>query len=207
VRRRTEAPPLPAGVDGVLVSHAHWDHLDYSTLRRLPRDTAVVVPRGLGRALRRRRFRDVRELSPGGRTEIGALAVEATHAEHAVGRWRGRSTDRAVGYIVRGSRSIYFAGDTDLFPGLAELGPVDLALLPVAGWGPRLPPGHLDSRSAAEALALLRPEVAVPIHWGTYASGKGNLWESAPEEFRIYAAEVAPDVEVRVLPVGGSIDV
>ena len=64
---------------------------------------------------------------------------------------------------------VYFAGDTDLFPGMEEaIGPTDLSLLPVWGWGPTLGEGHLDPRAAAEAARRLRPRVAVPIHWGTF---------------------------------------
>ena len=69
----------------------------------------------------------------------------------------------------RGSRRLYFAGDTDLFDGMEELGDgLDLALVPIWGWGPSLGSGHLDPEGAARAVALLKPRIAVPIHWGTY---------------------------------------
>jgi L-ascorbate metabolism protein UlaG (beta-lactamase superfamily) len=88
---------------------------------------------------------------------------------------------------------------------------LDVALLPVAGWGPRLPPGHLDPRGAAEALSLLRPRLAVPIHWGTYRrfglSRDPLLLREPAEQFARLAAELMPDVEVCVLPVGGSVDI
>ena len=78
----------------------------------------------------------------------------------------GRPAD-ALGYVIAGGgRRVYFAGDTELFEEMSELRPIDLALLPVWGWGPSLNPGHLDPAGAARALALLRPRVAVPIHWG-----------------------------------------
>jgi L-ascorbate metabolism protein UlaG (beta-lactamase superfamily) len=64
---------------------------------------------------------------------------------------------------------VYAAGDTDLFDGMAALGPIDVALLPVWGWGPTLGPGHLDPARAAEAVHLLLPRVAVPVHWGSFA--------------------------------------
>ena len=69
---------------------------------------------------------------------------------------------------VAGEHVIYFAGDTDIFPEMAELAPdLDLAILPVGGWGPTLRGGHMDAVRAAKALTLLRPWTAVAIHWGT----------------------------------------
>jgi L-ascorbate metabolism protein UlaG (beta-lactamase superfamily) len=109
----------------------------------------------------------------------------------------------SLGYVVQGSTSVYFAGDTDLFDGMAELGPMDVAVLPVSGWGPKLPPGHLDPRGAAEALRLLRPRIAVPVHWGTYRTPLAARPDDAPAvEFARAAAELAPEVEVRVLAIG-----
>jgi L-ascorbate metabolism protein UlaG (beta-lactamase superfamily) len=88
---------------------------------------------------------------------------------------------------------------------------LDVALLPVAGWGPSLPPGHLDPRSAAEALGLLRPRIAVPIHWGTYRriglSRDPAVLQEPAERFASFAADLMPGVEVRILPVGGSVDI
>ena len=109
-------------------------------------------------------------------------------------------------------RRVYFAGDTDLFEGMATLAPdLDVALVPIWGWGPSAGAGHLDPRRAAEALRLLRPRLAVPIHWGTYYPLR--LGRSLPaflkepvEAFRRYAAEHAPSVGLRVLPVGGRLE-
>jgi L-ascorbate metabolism protein UlaG (beta-lactamase superfamily) len=86
-------------------------------------------------------------------------------------------------------------------------GDLDLALLPVAGWGRRLPPGHLDPERAARAAALLRPRYAVPIHWGTYAAPRAQRGdpESPAREFARLAAAHAPDVEVRVLRPGDTL--
>jgi L-ascorbate metabolism protein UlaG (beta-lactamase superfamily) len=90
---------------------------------------------------------------------------------------------------------------------MASLAPLDLALLPVSGWGPRLPAGHLDPAGAARALALLRPAFAVPIHWGTYRVVWARPGGGAPaDEFARAAAEAAPEVDVRILPVGGTLE-
>jgi L-ascorbate metabolism protein UlaG (beta-lactamase superfamily) len=177
--RRVVAPLPPAtwaGVDLVLISHLHNDHLHLPSLRRLGRGTPVVVPRGAGRWLRGKGFTAVEELAPGGSLTHGRLTVTATDADHSAHRWGPRFTHGphapAVGHLVSGGgSSVYLAGDTDLFPGMADLGAdgVDVAALPVWGWGPSLGPGHLDPHRAAEAVALLRPRVAVPVHWGTLA--------------------------------------
>jgi L-ascorbate metabolism protein UlaG (beta-lactamase superfamily) len=211
--RRTK--PADAGMlftlDGVLVSHLHYDHLDYPSLERLSRSVHVVVPRGAGRLLRRRRFEQVVEVEPGEEVWLGDLVVRATHADHEGGRGFLGTEVAALGYLIRGSHQIYFAGDTDLFEGMATLAPrLDLVLLPIWGWGPSLGPGHLDPRRAAEALRLLQPLLAVPIHWGTYAPlGFGRLQTAMltdpVTEFRRHAAELAPEVEVRVLDLGGTL--
>jgi L-ascorbate metabolism protein UlaG (beta-lactamase superfamily) len=172
------APATWAGVDLVLISHLHSDHLHLPSLRRLGRSTPVVVPRGAGRWLRGQGFSAVEELAPGDSLTHGRLTVTATGADHGAHRWGPRFTHGphapAVGHLVSGDgSSVYLAGDTDLFPGMADLGAdgVDVAALPVWGWGPSLGPGHLDPHRAAEAVARLRPRVAVPVHWGTLALG------------------------------------
>jgi L-ascorbate metabolism protein UlaG (beta-lactamase superfamily) len=206
LRRRAPLETAGLQVDAILVSHAHWDHLDTPTLDRLDRTTLVVLPRGAGNLLRRLGFTRVVELDEGETTAAGPIELRATHAEHDMARWPRRAIAPALGFVLEGSRRVYFAGDTDLFAGMADLADgLDLALLPVAGWGPTLPPGHLDPGRAAEALRLLRPRIAVPIHWGTYApigSRTAARAPSAPDEFLRRAGELAPNVDVRVLAVG-----
>jgi L-ascorbate metabolism protein UlaG (beta-lactamase superfamily) len=203
--RRAKAADVPEAATAVLLSHLHYDHLDLPSLRAFARELPVVLPRGGAGLLRG--VSDVREIGPGESIELGRLRVDAVEADHDGRRRPGGPRGPALGYVLRGSRSVYFAGDTDLFAGMAALAPLDLALLPVAGWGPTLPPGHLDPERAASALALLRPALAIPIHWGTYRVGRrGRNESSAPAEaFARAAAALAPEVEVRILPVGGSL--
>jgi L-ascorbate metabolism protein UlaG (beta-lactamase superfamily) len=206
--RRTQAPKIDAAsVDAVLLSHVHHDHLDVPSLRRLRRKTTrVVIPRGAGKIVSRLGFSDVVEVVDGDEVEAGGLRVRVTHADHAPGRYRPTGP-AAVGYLVYGSLSVYFAGDTDLFPEMETLEPdLDLALLPVGGWGPKIPEGHLNPERAAEALRRIRPRLAVPIHWGTFQP----LYRSKPypesagagPRFAELAQTAAPDVEVRVLAPG-----
>jgi L-ascorbate metabolism protein UlaG (beta-lactamase superfamily) len=170
------SPDSWSGVDTVLISHLHGDHLHLPSLRLLGRATRLIVPRGAGDWLRRRGFTRVREILPGEEIDDGELRITGTTAEHSGHRWGPRLTHGpqapAVGHLVESAQSrIYAAGDTDLFDGMAELGErrLDVALLPVWGWGPTLGPGHLDPWRAARAVELLRPRFAVPVHWGTLA--------------------------------------
>jgi L-ascorbate metabolism protein UlaG (beta-lactamase superfamily) len=206
LRRKSSVDPGALdGVDVILLSHVHHDHLDLPSLGRLDRDAQVLVPAGAGTLLRRRGFRVVREVHAGQEVALGSLRVRATHAEHAASRRLGTGRTQPVGYVITGSRTVYFAGDTDLFPAMDGLGRIDVALLPVAGWGPRLPAGHLDPARAAQALELIKPRVAIPIHWGTYAPWRPPRGQDAPAKtFAEIASRITPAVDVRVLRPGQS---
>jgi L-ascorbate metabolism protein UlaG (beta-lactamase superfamily) len=203
--RRSANVASPDNIDAVLLSHQHYDHLDLPSLARLGAGTNLVVPRGGRRVLRG--FERVREVEPGMRFELGPLEIEVTEATHD-GRRRPLGPQvPAVGYLLHGSRSIYFAGDTDLYDGMRRLGPIDVALLPIWGWGSSVGPGHLDPERAAHALTLLQPRVVVPIHWGTYhVLGRRDIGRDPADAFAVAALQAAPEVDVRVLPVGGSLE-
>lgn len=193
------------GVNVILISHIHYDHLDLPSLGRLDPTAQVLVPAGAGGLLRRRGFRFVHEVAAGDEVDVGESVVRVTHAEHASSRRVGTTRTPAVGYVIAGSRTVYFAGDTDVFDGMGSLGRIDVALLPVAGWGPRLPAGHLDPVRAVRALELIEPSIAVPIHWGTYAPWRRPSGLATPAgAFADLAANIAPAVDVRILRPGES---
>lgn len=202
-------PSIYAELDAVLISHLHQDHLDLPSLHLIGSSTPLVVPAGAGAWLRGSGFSDISELSVGQQLSVGALTVTAVPAHHD-GHRRPRGPDvKALGFIVHGSRSIYFAGDTELFAGMAELAPSpDVALLPVAGWGRTLGPGHMDPLHAARAARLIGPRLAIPIHWGTLQP-IGPFWgmtpsrvAEPPRRFAEHVASLTPGVEVRILSPG-----
>jgi len=205
LRRRVPLPTEPLDdLGAILISHVHYDHLDMRSLKSLSRDVPVVAPRGTRRVLRR--FSDVRELEVYGETEVGGVTVRAVPAEHGGARLNLRSAP-SLGYVIEGSRSVYFAGDTDLFPEMVGLSPgLDVALVPVAGWGSKVGAGHLDARRAAAAVRMLEPKVAVPIHWGTLSTPGRPVSSEPALDFERLVAEQSPAVEVRVLRPGESLD-
>jgi L-ascorbate metabolism protein UlaG (beta-lactamase superfamily) len=210
--RRHGAPPAAAvteRLDAILISHLHRDHADLRSLRQIAGRVPLIVPGGTRAFFEARGFAEVIELRPGQSRPLGGVTVTATAADHEIGR-RGVDAE-PVGFLVEGTRRLYFAGDTDLFDGMAALGGnLDLALMPVWGWGPTLGPGHMDPGRAARAAALLSPRVAVPIHWGTlFPAGLARLrprpLTQPPREFAARTRALAPQVDVRVLPPGSEL--
>jgi L-ascorbate metabolism protein UlaG (beta-lactamase superfamily) len=201
-------PAVARGLDAVLVSHLHLDHLDARSLRRIDVATPMIVPRGAGSLVRGLGFTKVTELRVGDTVDVGGVGVRAVPAHHDGRRHPLGARADTIGFVVGADRRVYFAGDTGLFDGMAEVDEaLDVALLPIAGWGPTLGSGHLGPREAAVALTRLRPRVAVPIHWGTlYPLGlrfrRDRVLADPPREFARFAAELAPDVDVRVLAPG-----
>ncbi len=202
-----ERPP-----DIVLLSHLHYDHADLPSLRRLPPETAIITPRGSGKYLARWAGVQVHEISEGDTVQVADVEISALPADHGWGLSVPRPMTTCLSYVLRNHMTVYFAGDTDLFEGMHDIGQgfdLDMALLPVWGYSHRVGAGHLTPWTAAQAVARLRPRVAVPIHWGSLRyPGPFSFWErvqfmtTPPHAFAAQAARLAPQTEVRVLQPG-----
>jgi L-ascorbate metabolism protein UlaG (beta-lactamase superfamily) len=210
LRRQVPAPHVAGAVDAVLISHVHHDHLDRPSLRALAGSaTVAVVPVGAAKLLRGMPFGAVYEVRAGEAVTVGDAEVHVVPAWHQARRRPGAPELDALGFLVD---RVWFAGDTGLHDDLAALrGRVSIALLPIWGWGTSLGPGHLDPASASRVLAMVRPEMVVPIHWGTFLPfglrrRHRDLLHTPAVEFAECAARAAPDVWVRILAVGGTLE-
>ncbi len=184
---------LPA-IDLVLLSHAHMDHLDLGTLRRLPRSTTVVAHRGLRDLLCR--FHEVIELDWGERTRVGEIAIEAIPARH----WGARLiTDRHRGYggfVVEGhDRRLVYTGDTaytDFYRRLARRGPVDLGIVPIGAYDPWID-NHANPEQAWAIGRMMGAVHVLPVHHSTFRLSREPMDEpirrfiaaSGPEAWRV----------------------
>jgi L-ascorbate metabolism protein UlaG (beta-lactamase superfamily) len=183
VQPPTWSPPSLSPHPGVvLVSHAHRDHLDVPSLAAVRRDALVVGPAGTAALLAKGDFERIVEVTPGETVTVGRLTVRTVHAEHDGRRGRWGSSHPAVGFVLEGDgRRVWFAGDTGLHGALEEMTgqDLDLALVPVGGWGLTVPEHHhLDPVRAAEAVRRIRPRAALPIHWGSLRLPL--LWRARP---------------------------
>ncbi len=196
--RRTPCPAEPAdlpGLDLVLISHDHFDHLDLPSLARLERrfGPLVVAGAGLGPWLGRHGLARVRELDWWESSRVGGLDVFCFPVQHW-SRRRLADTDRTLwcGYALAGGegpRKLAFVGDSGYFEGFRELGdklgPFDVAALPIGCYQPRrlMAPQHMSPAEAYQAAVDLRARVMIPTHFGTFGLGDEPL-DQPPRDLR-----------------------
>jgi L-ascorbate metabolism protein UlaG (beta-lactamase superfamily) len=215
LRHRERAIPAAnyTDIDAVLISHVHRDHLDIPSLRLIDRDTLMIVPNGTRKLLLRKGFHDITEMHIGDSINVGSVCVKSTYADHGGKRYPFGTQAESMGFMIGGDYNIYFAGDTEIFPEMADISDdLELALLPIWGWGPTLSKGHMNPYTAAKALTLLSPRLAIPIHWGTlHPLGMGwmkpRFLYDPPNDFVRYASEMAPDVKIHVVQPGTIVDI
>lgn len=212
--RWEELPP----VDAVVISHNHYDHLDGPTLRRLPRDTPLFVPAGLGDWCRRRRFTRVTDLDWWEAAELpaaggGTVRFDFVPAHH----WSKRTltdTCRSLwgGWVLTGpdGRRVYFAGDTGYGHWFAEIGDrypgIDVAMLPIGAYDPRwmLRPVHTDPEEAVQACLDVGARNMAPMHWGTFLLSAERPLEPLTRVRAAWQATGMPRDRLWDLPVGAS---
>ena len=235
---KRHAPAIDMAVFGqpdvILISHSHLDHLDKQSLQRLDRGAHVIAPSDTVKIIRRLGFQHITAVKPGDTIETHGLKVITVPAIHGGGRLPWSAEGDMLGFIVESGlagsakdgsalddglgaapQSFYFAGDTDLYPAMDQLAKltqsgIDLALLPVWGWGPKVGEGHLDPTSAAEAAKLVNAWVTVPIHWGGYfpfglKRTHGRLLSTPPREFAMIVERMSLPTKVRIVDPGKSI--
>jgi L-ascorbate metabolism protein UlaG (beta-lactamase superfamily) len=205
-----EALPAP---DVVVVSHNHYDHLDYGTIQRLAKTNATfIVPLGVGDSLLAWGVPEARviELDWWQHHRVGPeLEIVSVPARHASGR-TGLDSDESFwsGYALLGtSARVYYSGDTGLFPGMREIGerfgPFDLTMIEVGQYGASWPDWHVGPEQAVRAHQFVKGRTLLPVHWAAFALGNHGWTE--PIERTLLAAEAA-NVDVVTPRLGQSFE-
>jgi L-ascorbate metabolism protein UlaG (beta-lactamase superfamily) len=188
-----EIHDLPA-IDLVLVTHAHFDHLDRKSLRAVASDQPVVVPEHVGGLVSGLGFRHVQELRCWQTFDLGELKITLTPARH----WGARvlhDNHRGFGgfHIAYAGRSIFHCGDSAYFDGFHEIGqrlPVEIALLPIGAYdAPTKRDVHMNPEQALKAFVELGARTMIPMHFGTFRLSYEPLHEP-PKRLMDHAASL-----------------
>jgi L-ascorbate metabolism protein UlaG (beta-lactamase superfamily) len=216
LRRRGDKPAraLWDDADVVLLSHLHHDHADLRSLGMLPADSPIVTAPDNARWLRRHGLAgfapaDGAWLDVGAESTVSVALCPAVHHSRPM----PHRPSAATGHVVRSrAGTVWLAGDTSVFAQMTRIpvqagSPIDLAVVPISGWAPRLSGGHMGPLDAARACALVGARWAIPVHWGTlHTPGGRNFprgWMDKPAaDFVTAMAEQAPGCRVLVPRIG-----
>ncbi|MEQ1858592.1 MAG: MBL fold metallo-hydrolase [Chthoniobacteraceae bacterium] len=194
---------LPA-IDLVLVTHAHFDHLDRKTLRKVASEQPIVVPFEVGNLVHDLGFHSVHELHYWERYEHGPLRITLTPCHHWGARMLHDSHRGFGGFIIEvAGRTIFHCGDTAYFDGFREIGQrhkIDVALLPIGAYDP--PSGrevHMNPEEAVQAFHDLGAQWMVPMHYGSFRLSYEPLHEPVD---RLRACARKHGIEERVAIIG-----
>jgi len=202
---------LPA-LDAVVISHDHYDHLDRGTVEKLGAlPVPFVVPLGVGDHLRGWGIPAARivELDWWESSRFRDLELTLTPARHASGRTAliGANTTLWGGFALRGPRHrVYFSGDTGLFPGMGQIGtllrPFDVTLIESGAYSRFWPDWHIGPEQAVRAHQLVRGQLLIPAHWGSFALAQHGWTEPAE---RLIAAAAEAGVQIAIPRHGESV--
>jgi len=197
-----------------VVSHDHYDHLDLPTIEKLPAETVLCVPLGIGDLVRGPHHQRVAELDWWQSVHVGDWTLTLVPSQHMSRRGAFGNVTLWGGWVIEGhGRRYYFAGDTGYFHGFREIGrkfgPIDVAMLPIGAFAPRwfMQYVHMDPAQALQAFQDLGARYMIPMHWGTFDLSDEPL-DEPPRALHAATAQ-HPDLEgrVRVLAIGETFDI
>lgn len=207
VRRFGDAPILREQLpelDYVLITHDHYDHLEYATMRALRgRDIRFIVPLGVGAHLRKWGIsaERIHEMGWGDRFEEKGISIAAERTIHYSGRtFETRNASLWTSYALKGQqRRVFISGDSGYGEHFKDIGnkhgPFDLAFIEIDGWNPGWPKTHLFPAEVIQAYHDIGARAFVPVHWGVFDLAR-HPWD---ESIKLIAALAAQSGDVKLL--------
>lgn len=213
VQKRQTQPGLALAdlpeIDVVVLSHSHYDHLDFATIRRLKGKSTFYVPHGLKKAFIRRGYQDTYEANWWDHFTIGDVKFSFVPAQH----WTRRSlfdmnTSHWGGWIIEHQEtSFYFVGDTGYFRGFTEIAErftLQYVLMPIGAYEPEwfMRDSHINPEDAVKAFLELAGDFFVPMHYGTYRLADDTGPEALMRLEKEWARLQQPSEQLKILKLG-----
>lgn len=217
VQKRLTEPGLPITslppIDLVLISHGHYDHLDFPSIKNLGGDPAFYVPAGLKGVFTKRGYKNIHEADWWDSFEAGTLKLTFVPAQHWTRRGlNDTNTSHWGGWIIENpedEQSVYFAGDTGYFRGfkeIAEKHKLDIVLMPIGAYEPEwfMSVSHINPEDAIKAFLELKGERFIPMHYGAYRLADDTGPEALERLEKEWDRLALPKEQLKVLKLGGT---
>ncbi|WHY69363.1 MBL fold metallo-hydrolase [Neobacillus sp. SuZ13] len=200
-------------IDVVVISHGHYDHLDFPTLKKLKGNPQYFVPAGLKALFNRKGYQKVSELNWWESVELGGITIHFVPAQH----WTRRSltdmnTSHWGGWIFQTPlETLYFVGDTGYFSGFKQIAErfnsIDTVFMPIGAFEPEwfMAPAHISPEDSVKAFIELKAKSFVPMHYGTYRLADDTGPEALDRLLREWEEQQLPKEQLKVLLLGETV--
>ena len=199
-------------MDVVVISHGHYDHLDFPTLKRLKGNPHYFVPAGLKRLFTRKGYRQVTEMNWWDSVDHKGVTIHFVPAQH----WTRRSltdmnTSHWGGFVFQiAEKTYYFVGDTGYFSGfnqIAERFAIDTVFMPIGAYEPEwfMAPAHISPEDSVKAFLELGAKQFVPMHYGAYRLADDTGPEALERLLHAWEQQHLPQEQLKVLLIGETI--
>lgn len=211
-QKRLTEPGIPLTqlpeIDIVLISHGHYDHLDFGTIRNLKGNITYYVPMGLKKTFTRRGYKLVLEANWWDSFSHNGIRITFVPAQH----WTRRSindmnTSHWGGWIIESEKSVYFVGDTGYFRGFKEIGErftIDYTLMPIGAYEPEwfMADSHINPEDAIKAFLETKSKTMIPMHYGAYRLADDTGPEALERMYKEWDRLKLPSNKLAVLKIG-----
>jgi L-ascorbate metabolism protein UlaG (beta-lactamase superfamily) len=195
-------------IDVIVISHGHYDHLDFPTLKNFSREIKYFVPVGLKKLFTQKGFSNVEEFSWWEERTYKDIVFSFVPAQH----WTRRSpfdmnTSHWGGWMFQSKETVYFGGDSGYFREFKEIGErfdIDIALLPIGAYEPEwfMKDSHMSPEEAVQTYLDIKAKHFIPMHYGAFRLADDTTAEALERLQEAWEKQALPKEQLTCLSLG-----